>query len=337
MLLRRAVIRVGLPIPAGAEFELARVDDPYGHATAAELSLFRRPLPSTNLAFLSTVMWDGRETFPGQSIAFDLGDQANAATRGHAQAMVDLTPAQRASIVAFETGLFTAQVSDVDAGDLRAAGARGGPEALSQQPFFIGINDPLGKNPTGAPFDPQSFTLYVAWSSADRPEPGRRGDRREDAREAVARGETLFGGLPIAITGVKGLNDELAQPVLQGHCTTCHDTPNVGDHSVPAPLDIGIADASRRTRDMPLYTLRNVATGELQQTTDPGRALVTGRWKDIGRFKGPVLRGLAARAPYFHDGSASDLEDVVDFYDERFALHLSGRDRSDLVAFLRSL
>jgi cytochrome c peroxidase len=335
MLLRRAVIRVGLPIPAGAEFELAAVDDPYGHATARELSIFRRPLPSTNLAFLSTVMWDGRETFPGKPIAFDLADQANGATRGHAQAMVDLTLAQDASIVAFETGLFTAQVFDVDAGDLHGAGALGGPEALSHQPFFLGINDPLGKNPTGAPFDPQAFTLYAAWS--DVPEPHGRADRREDAREAIARGEALFGGLPIAITGVKGLNDDLAQPVIQGHCTTCHDTPNVGDHSLPAPLDIGIADVSRRTRDMPLYTLRNVATGELQRTTDPGRALVTGRWKDIGRFKGPILRALAARPPYFHDGSASELEDVVDFYDQRFALHLSARDRSDLVAFLRSL
>ena len=59
----RALIRVGIGIPAGAEFELVAVDDPYGFASAAELSLFRRPLPTTNLRFLSTVMWDGRETF----------------------------------------------------------------------------------------------------------------------------------------------------------------------------------------------------------------------------------------------------------------------------------
>jgi hypothetical protein len=49
------------------------------------------------------------------------------------------------------------------------------------------------------------------------------------------------------------------------------------------PLNIGIADASRRTPDMPLYTLRhNVAPFEEVQTTDPGRALITGAWKDIG-------------------------------------------------------
>jgi cytochrome c peroxidase len=58
---------------------------------------------------------------------------------------------------------------------------------------------------------------------------------------------------------------------------------------------------------MPLYTLRNLHTGEVMRTTDPGRAMVTGRWKDIGRFKGPILRGLAARAPYFHNGFAATL------------------------------
>lgn len=62
MLLTRGVIRVGLPIPANAEFTLANVDDPYGYASAQELSLFRRPLPSTNLPYLTTVMWDGRES-----------------------------------------------------------------------------------------------------------------------------------------------------------------------------------------------------------------------------------------------------------------------------------
>src|SRR3989442_369561 len=60
LLLRKGLIRVGLPVPAGAEFELVGVDDPYGYASAAELSLFRRPLPSTNLRFLTTIMWDGR-------------------------------------------------------------------------------------------------------------------------------------------------------------------------------------------------------------------------------------------------------------------------------------
>ena len=100
---------------------------------------------------------------------------------------------------------------------------------------------------------------------------------------------------------------------------------------------IGISDASRRTPDMPLYTLRNKATGATVQTTDPGRALITGKWADVGLFKGPILRGLASRAPYFHNGSAADLDAVVDFYNTRFNIRLSAQEHADLVAFLRAL
>ena len=126
-------------------------------------------------------------------------------------------------------------------------------------------------------------------------------------------------------------------PAIAGTCTTCHNTPNAGNHSVPLPLDIGLADASRRTPDLPLYTLRNKATGETVQTTDPGRALITGRWKDIGRFKGPTLRALASRAPYFHNGSAKDLSEVVRFYNDRFGIGFTDQERDDLVAFLKAL
>jgi cytochrome c peroxidase len=58
---------------------------------------------------------------------------------------------------------------------------------------------------------------------------------------------------------------------------------------------------------------------------------------DIGKLKGPVLRGLAARAPYFHNGSAASLQDVVEFYDQRFSIGLSKQDKADLVVFLNSL
>lgn len=353
MLLTKALIRVGLPIPPNAEFTLASVDDPYGHANAGDMSLFRRPLPATNLNFLSTVMWDGRETFPDPtssqcilgtatcfaSLHYDLSDQANGATLGHAQAVQPLTDAQRNAIVAFETSLYTAQIFDDGAGRLTARAAQGGPVALSTFPFYFGINDVLaGDYRTGAAFDPTVFTLYSPWDVVGHhaPDPGEAVDR-SDARAAVARGEALFDSKPITITGVKGLNDALNAPVIHGTCGTCHDAPNAGDHSTPAPLDIGIADASRRTPDLPLYTLQNIGTGETVQTTDPGRALVTGKWKDIGKFKGPTLRGLAARAPYFHNGSAQDLGAVVDFYNQRFGIGFTQQEKDDLVAFLRAL
>jgi hypothetical protein len=350
MLLTKGLIRVGIGIPAITEFDLVAVDDPYGHANAGELSLFRRPLPATNLKFLSTVMWDGRETFldPASSdcilgttkcfatIHFDLSDQANSATTGHAQAAQSLTTAQREAIVGFETTLFTAQVFDNEAGELTARQALGGPQYLSQQAFYFGINDVVsGDYRTGALFNSSVFNLYDTWNTVDR---GGSDGSRSEARRAVARGETLFNTKPIQITGVKGLNDDLNVPVLQGTCTTCHDTPNSGNHSIPAPLDIGLTDASRRTPDLPLYTLRhNLPPFETVQTTDPGRALITGKWKDIGRFKGPILRALATRAPYFHNGSASDLDAVVDFYNQRFGIGLTDDEKSDLVAFLLTL
>jgi cytochrome c peroxidase len=54
-------------------------------------------------------------------------------------------------------------------------------------------------------------------------------------------------------------------------------------------------------------------------------------------FKVPRLRGLAARAPYFHGGSAATLADVVAFYNLRFNMGLSAQDKQDLINFLGTL
>jgi cytochrome c peroxidase len=110
---------------------------------------------------------------------------------------------------------------------------------------------------------------------------------------------------------------------------------------VPAPLRIGTSEVNPvgglEASGLPIYTLRRLTTGETVRVTDPGRALITGKWKDIARIKGPVLRGLASRAPYFHNGSARTLGDVVGFYDVRFSLHLTAAEKADLEAFLSVL
>jgi cytochrome c peroxidase len=168
----------------------------------------------------------------------------------------------------------------------------------------LGINDPLGGNPKGIPFSPEIFTLFTPWQQS-----GQGRDEHVTARLAIARGERIFNTMPIRITSVAGLNDTTGAPVVKGFCGTCHDAPNVGNHSLPAPLDIGLTEASRRTTDLPLITLRNKTTGAIVKTSDPGRALITGKWADISKFKGPILRGLAARPPYFHNGSAATLRD----------------------------
>ena len=159
------------------------------------------------------------------------------------------------------------------------------------------------------------------------------------ARASIARGQAVFNTRPINITGVAGVNDVLGLASLTGTCGTCHDSPNVGDHSFPAPLNIGVGDLTSplEVSYLPVITLRNNATGAMVQTTDPGRALVTGLWADIGKVKGPILRGLAARAPYFHNGSAASLNDAVTFYDKRFNVGFTDQEKADLVAFLNSL
>jgi hypothetical protein len=342
LLIDKGLIRIGLPMPDPSilQFEVTSVVDPYGcnsssvtgltNPTNPTFSIYRRPLPSTNLKFLTAFMWDGREP--------SLQSQAKDATLGHAQATVPPTDAQIADIVAFESGLFTAQEIDARAGSLHGEGTMGGPVALSLQNFFTGINDPLGNNPTGAAFDPNIFDLYKPWL----------GTRGDDAsrRLSVARGEEVFNTTPITITGVAGLNDVLNASSIAGFCGTCHDTPNVGNHSVRAPLDIGIADAGLKAppgldiSGLPVFTLtctRGPLAGKVYTVTDPGRALISGQCADIGKLKGPILRGLAARAPYFHNGSAATLRDVVDFYDQRFSIGFTERQKIDLVNFLNAL
>lgn len=337
LLLNKGLIRIELQVPENAEFTVLDNDNPYGCTSTSAISAYRRPLPTTNVPYLSTIMWDGRETLKNpdgtfQPVTNDLTKQAADATTTHAQGPVP-TVEQLQQILNFETQIFTAQTHDRHAGDLDDDGARGGPEPLSTQQFFIGINDPLGQNPTGAAFTSKIFNLYRKWNHIE----DRRYDEHTEARRSIARGEHLFNTLQIPITGVAGLNDALKQPVINGLCGTCHDSPNVGDHSVPAPLNIGIADASRRTPDLPLITVVCNATGVETLVTDIGRAMVTGKCADIGKFKGPILRGLAPRAPYFHNGSAASLDDVIDFYNTRFSLNLSQRDKDDLVAFLKTL
>lgn len=345
MLLNHGVIRVGLPMPAGAEFTLTAVDDPYHFASAHELSLFRRPLPATNLIWDTAMMWDGRETFapfqPPMDVGIDhedirasLESQALHAVLGHEQAATAPDELTLREIAEFEVHNFTAQVADRLAGRLDDDAGMGGADILAQQKFWVGINDPFGNDPTTDPFDPKVMRLFERWLV---PGMGSHLGWQTPRRIAIARGEKLFNSMPIDITGVAGLNDVAGQPVIHGTCGTCHNAPNIGNHSVGAPLNIGIADASRRTPDMPLYTLTNNTTGAVVQTTDPGLAMLTGKWADIGKFKGPNLRGLAARAPYFHNGSAATLRDVVDFYDQRFNIGMSEQQKKDLVAFLSAL
>jgi len=182
-------------------------------------------------------------------------------------------------------------------------------------------------------------------------------------RAAVARGQAIFNSRPINITGVAGINDDVSagglvtggMSSLTGTCGTCHDTPNVGNHSFPTPLNIGTGDpdpsnAAANLGGLDVSYLPSITVCKLDLTTNPprltnscktttdlGQALIDGKFDHVGKIKGPILRGLSARAPYFHNGSAQTLLDAVRFYENRFGLVLTAQEESDLVAFLRAL
>src|SRR5205085_3266421 len=159
----KGLIRVSLPVPTNADFHVISVQDPNNcpDTTANQLALFRRPLPSTNVKFLTTVMWDGRESFAGNSIEQNLKHQAMDATLGHAAGAASPSDAQLEAIVNFQMQNFTAQAADNAAGHLGAQGASGGAVPLAKQDFVLGINDPLG--PNAAAFNRSAFTLFTAW------------------------------------------------------------------------------------------------------------------------------------------------------------------------------
>jgi cytochrome c peroxidase len=368
LLLNNGLIHVSLSVPTNAEFTISVVNDPYGCALTTDsktgqqmVSVYRRPLPTTNLRFLSTVMLDGRETIAPlnnqqtflPNLVTDLTHQALDATMGHAQAAVPPTSAQLSAIVNFELGLSSAQMSDNAAGLLSSRGAQGGAQNLSAQPYYPGINDSLGQDPNGAVFNPEVFTFSSAWLNLSGQE------SVNAAKAAIAAGQEIFNNFPLTITAVRGLNDNaaLGRPAsISGTCTTCHDTPNVGNHSLPLPLDIGTSHAATEETisdiqnglsqlsvpDLPIYKISGCldpVTNEavVFYTSDPGKALISGHCSDVNRIKGPILRGLAARAPYFHNGSAANLSELVHFYDRRFQMGLTDQQKAELIAFLNSL
>jgi cytochrome c peroxidase len=170
------------------------------------------------------------------------------------------------------------------------------------------------------------MTLFSAWIG-----------RRSPAQEAVVRGQAIFNSRPITISGAAGLNDATGLASIRGACTTCHNTPNVGNHSVSAPLDIGITDASRRTPDQPLYTFKNTVT--VRSVRPPTRAERSSpaSGSTWARSKGRSCAAwLPARRTSINRAAAS-LDAVVEFYNSRFNLGLSSQEHRDLVAFLRVL
>jgi cytochrome c peroxidase len=365
MLLKKGLIRIPATPPTPSEFDIVSVDDPYGYADATHLSLFRRPLPTTNLKFNVAIMWDARESstldqsllftdpngvpriagdflatftpdcalpFPNAICNFPvpptdvLARQADHATLGHAEASAPLSDAVKTSIVNFELALSSAQVVSRGVGSLSAAGANGGPIPLSTEPVAY-----LENFLFLTPFTSIVFSTYDGWAQSE-----------VEQRRSIARGQALFN-----TRTAPGITEEFGFDPTQTTCSECHSSFEAGSNSFAGTTHIPhVADARFRTADLPLYTVQCNAygasrhecnLGDTMQVTDLGRGATTGRYGDVGTFKVPVLRNLAARAPYFHNGQAATLSDVIDHYKTTMGFQFTDSEKQDLINFLNAL
>lgn len=337
LLLNRGVFRIYLPWPAPGvkpEFTLEVVRDPTGcntdpvyglHSARPTISVYRRPRMVANLRYVL-----GADAFalghaPAGSLAADGRDstleaQALDAVHAHEQAQTPLDRARLEQILEFESQIYVAQNIDDHAGELAEVD---GPSSLGA--WNLGRGKVVG----GA-----VFAEVSDWNS------GRPHTPQSEFRASVERGSAIFASRRFTIDAA-GLPGK-----TEGTCATCHTAPMAGSNLQQRPMDVGttVLPYADEAKDLPLFRVTcnkdappHPYAGRVIYTTDPGRALVTGRCADVGSIVMQQFRGLSARAPYFSNGSAATLGDVVDFYDRRFKMQLSARDRQDLVNFLAVL
>ncbi|MES1208265.1 MAG: hypothetical protein ABUS79_20205, partial [Pseudomonadota bacterium] len=245
-LLARGLTRFTRSNPATSEYDVVAVKDPSGFSTTSAFLNFRRPTPTANEALVSSVTWTAG---PGL-VRTSLSGLVSGAAGLHEQRPP--TPAIPPEVVQaqddFQLGIFFAQSIDAVAGRLDTDGATGGPTNLMNQPFHIGINDIQGLDPAGQAFSSKVFDLFDAWAVYDQDadhdhdhahacSPWIANDdahrrRLAAARAAIYRGQEIFNNTPITMSGVSGLNDLLGQTTVTGTCSTCHNSPTVGGHSV---------------------------------------------------------------------------------------------------------
>ena len=291
LLLSKAVFHLTFPIPdpAKRQFEIVEFHDPYGVATKSTVSVYRRPLASTNLSFEKGVMWDLRETSSTllrapftpditnvPALAAQLKQQAIDATLGHAQAMAPgLSDAEATSIVAFESALFSAQTRLDVAGDLASGGATGGLLAISKQkvtPICANLavysNNPDYPQCQQYTYDPKIFTLFDAWQT----EAG--SDAQSAMRASIARGQILFNTRKVQSPDKRDAQFyDHSGDNKNTTCGTCHSDSNTGGGNGPigfANQVVGVGASSINSpnkpvdfldRSLPTYTLRCNANG----------------------------------------------------------------------------
>lgn len=364
LLLTRGVFRIPLPWPArdskgrriDPEFTIEVVRDPtgcnrspqYGLTSAdPHISVYRRPRPATNLRYIMAVGFpfdpksglplqsaDGRmvsEALMGDARVLTLEGQAGDAMRTHLQMNGNPTPEQIRQIVVFESGLTSAQSHDQWGGSLAADGAQGGPEALAAAP--------AGElQSSKAPI----FREFYGWKKA----PAGGSEEQRKFRESVARGAELFSKRQFLVKDTAGINSMGFGNPVRNSCAMCHNMHGSGIDVAPGRIDLGTTNEpyAKPSPDLPLFKLTckpgakpHPFLGRVVYTQDPGYALSTGRCEHIGKITTQQMRGLSGRAPYFANGSARDLRELVDIYNRRYNIGLTEQEREDLINLMKVL
>ena len=361
------------PVGVEPEFSIEVVRDPTGCNTGEEygingnngqISVYRRPRPAVNLRYVASSGF-GVSPFIGKTGALatldqdtglpvnmnmmadarkvTLKSQAQAAAQDHMQVATPLTDAQLDAIKAFELQLFGAQAWSTVGGALVEAG---GPSGIGPQAMASGRDGVLGNN-TAA----YVFPLENKW--ADLPEGSTAAEQARNAfLESVQRGHDVFFFRTFWISDATHINTVGLGNPIKRTCATCHGMHMTGMDTANGWMDLGTTNQpwaleppespwSTAAPALPLFKITcredlppHPFLGRTIYTQDPGRALISGKCEDVGAIVIQQFRALAARAPYFSNGSAATLRDLVDFYDRRFNIKLTGQEREDLVNFL---
>ena len=362
--------------PIDPEFTIEVVRDPSGCNTDAvyglqssrpTISVFRRPRMAANTKYTThqgfgVGLFVGKNGMPaaidpetGRPTSMNLMSDARAPTLSlqaadaaakHLQVSGTLSADQLARIVAFERQVYTAQVTSAGAGSLVE---QGGPPAFGPRNLAVGDAGVLGNNTSRYvfPMAGQWTTLPRTADEAD--------NARNAARESIARGHDVFMFRTFWIRDSMHLNTVGLGNPAKRTCSTCHgmhmtgmDTANgwmdIGTTNLPWATEVPLNPWTEARPQMPLFRITckpgvtpHPFLGRVIYTQDPGRALISGQCNDVGTIVMQQFRGLSARAPYFSNGSAATLRELVDFYDRRYSIGFSERERQDLVNFLGAL
>ena len=362
--------------PIEPEFTLEVVRDPTGcnthpvyglHSENPMVSVYRRPRPVANLRYVThqgfgVFAFIGKNGLPasrdpdtglpsGMNLLADarqptLKTQAIEAAVTHLQFDGKLDDERLRRITEFERQLYVAQTRDGSAGDLMEAD---GPPGLGVRNLAAGREGLLGNNITN-----YVVPLGGKWQQLPKSDDATV-EARNRRRESVARGHDVFMFRTFWIRDAMHLNTVGLGNPAKRTCATCHGMHMLGMDVANGWMDIGTTNLpwareeplnpwNPRKPELPLFKITckpsvppHPFLGRVFYTQDPGRGLISGKCNDVGTIVMQQLRGLAARAPYFSNGSAGNLREMVDFYDRRFAIGFTEQEREDLVNFLAVL